>query len=589
MTEPRPTPDRHPRTRAAADVVLIALFLVGITLPGVTHLVTPDDPTAVRSENRDPAPPPGRPGTRDALRSFPRRFEAYLDDAFRFRTTLVRAYNRLMLFGLRTSPSDGFHVGEDGWLFCTVNEIVEQHRGLRPASDGELDSILDVIRRRAEWLESAGCRYVVIVAPDKASVYPDRLPDWLRAPPLGPIPLDRLVERARERGETALVDVRGRLREERRRDDGSLLYYPYGTHWNPLGAYHAYHALFERLAATDPRLAPVPLERFTVTPIRELADSWGRTTHLEEELLQPSFRLARRDAREVVPRSGAWKTALRRVWEQDDDALPTAIVLADSFGENLLPFVVPHFSRTFEVHGYELDPPLVAVFRPDVVIQVVVERAFRMSAFKMDDVEREFFRRLERRERGEAPERPAAWYAGTFENPVLGSVRVEARGGKVVATYRGAELPLERTAPDLFAVTGRARPMSVVFEREQVRGPRVLTAVTPDDLAVLAFTEAPTETAAGGPPGAYATEHGTWHVARTEAGLALFGPRGEYVGALRPTGDGAFSLERRTPIGTVRFGPRPDAPRWIDLDVDRSISARAHRVDAGAAPPVSGG
>ncbi len=572
MTKPTPAPTE---LHAAADAVLTVLFIVAICAPGLAHLFTTDDPSAVKSENRSPAPPPGRPRTLEDLAAFPARFESYFDDAFRFRTALVRGHNLVKLFLLQTSPSEGFLVGEDGWLFCTVNDTVAQHRGLRPRSEAELDGILATIRRRTVWLASRGATYAVIVAPDKSSIYPERLPAWLQAPPVGPVPLDQLVARAHETGETSLVDVRDALRARR---DERLVYYPYGTHWNPLGAYYAYRELFERLARSDPGVTPFPIDRYDVAPIRELADSWGLSTHMEEELIQDSFRVELVGGSVIEPRPGAWKPELRRVWEQQDASLPTAIVLADSFGRNILPFILPHFSRTLEVHGYDFDTDMIRVFQPDYVIQVVVERCVPSSGFRVSEIERACF------EPAAAGPDPIAALAGTYRNPVLGTVDVKRRGDGLVARYGEFELALVREAPHLFVSSDRERPMSVVFERDSVGGPPHLTAITPSNLMVMTFAREASpgsESDDAALAGTYEAARVRWHVASTGAGLVLFTQRGEYLGTLHRSGPGAFSLMRKRAVGRIRFGPPSGAPSWMDLDLEGPISARASRVTGG--------
>lgn len=558
---------------AAADVLGAVLFLVAISAPGAVHLFTPDDPSAVASENRVPAPAPGRPGTWDELATFPARFEAYFDDAFRFRTALVRAHNMVKLFLLKTSPSEEFLVGEDGWLFCTVNETMEQHRGLLPLSEPELDDMLLSIRRRAEWLESLGSTYTVLIAPDKSSIYADHLPAWLREPPLGPVPLDQLVGRALERREPSLVDVRGTLLG-RRSDD--LLYYPYGSHWNPLGAYHAYRALFERLAQTDSRLAPLSLDRFDVTPILDVADSWGLRTHLEDVLIQPSFRLDLVD--DLAVRSGprGWKPNLQHVWEHPDSTLPTAIVFADSFGDNILPFIRLHFSRTLQIRGYSFDTDVVRVFRPDHVIQVVVERCFRDSVFRTQEIEAAWFRP------GLADDRPTAAYAGEYRNPILGPVQVTAHGDGLVAHYRDLELTLKKDGPHLFAVTDHANPMSVVFDRDAAGGPMMLTAITPHNMGVMAFARetgtARTTSGDAAVVGTYESQGERWEVASTGADLILFTQRGDYLGTLVRVDSGSYEIRRLRSIGEVRFGPTSANPLWMDLEFEGPVFARATRV-----------
>ena len=66
----------------------------------------------------------------------------------------------------------------------------------------------------------------------------------------------------------------------------------------------------------------------------------------------------------------------RVVLEQDNWRLPQALVLRDSFGEALIPFLAESFRRTVYVwqDAPTFDRDLVVKERPDVVIQEMVER-----------------------------------------------------------------------------------------------------------------------------------------------------------------------------------------------------------------------
>jgi hypothetical protein len=81
-------------------------------------------------------------------------------------------------------------------------------------------------------------------------------------------------------------------------------------------------------------------------------------------------------ARKIAP-PGPLNTAMFRyemrdvTFEQDDRALPRALVFRDSFFEQLRPLVAEHFSRISYVwHAFE--PERVRAERPDLVIEETV-------------------------------------------------------------------------------------------------------------------------------------------------------------------------------------------------------------------------
>jgi len=97
--------DPADKTKASrADVILVAFFLIAITLPLVAKLVLPDRAVAA-SENRRLAKFPKLDWKGKALEAFPSAFEKYYNDQFGFRDQLIRWHHLVKLRVLGVSPS----------------------------------------------------------------------------------------------------------------------------------------------------------------------------------------------------------------------------------------------------------------------------------------------------------------------------------------------------------------------------------------------------------------------------------------------------------------------------------------------------
>jgi hypothetical protein len=97
------------------DIVLIILFLAGITLPlGDTILGL--DPT-ILNENRVLASLPEFSIDMSLLSTYPKDFEAFYNDHFGFRRTLIWGRSLVMVKLLGVSPNSDVIVCKDGWLF----------------------------------------------------------------------------------------------------------------------------------------------------------------------------------------------------------------------------------------------------------------------------------------------------------------------------------------------------------------------------------------------------------------------------------------------------------------------------------------
>ena len=100
-------------------------------------------------------------------------------------------------------------------------------------------------RRRDDWLAARGIAYVVMVVPDKVTIYPEH--SGVDRAVAGPTPYDRVARRrSRATGACTFVDLRPALRAAKAHE---RVYYKTDSHWNYNGAVVGYEALMRRRAA----------------------------------------------------------------------------------------------------------------------------------------------------------------------------------------------------------------------------------------------------------------------------------------------------------------------------------------------------
>ncbi|GJM20721.1 MAG: hypothetical protein DHS20C15_06360 [Planctomycetota bacterium] len=374
-------PAPPPRFTRALQALLVVAFLAGIVTPGVSLLLDPESQAAreaILRETRKPAQAPELPRDLASLDAFPARFEAWFNDFMGQRATLIRWHNALKLLVFGVSPSDTVLLGRDGWMFYNHPESIAEYRGLRPFSEAELDAWQAALEQRASWLAARNCRYLFVVGPSKHTIYPEKMVD-AQTQLTATRRLDQLLERLRTRSKVATLDLRPALLAAK---SDALLYYPHGTHWNPLGGYYAYAAIMSAFAKDDPRFAPKPIEAFRLREQNGLADSWARKLHLGD-LVTHEYT--------TVYYTGPNKAALveaphlSRYWEaytttaDGSGGQLRGMLWRDSFGDNIRKLLALNFSRfTVGVNGR--CPPeelAMAVMReqPQVLIDELVERA----------------------------------------------------------------------------------------------------------------------------------------------------------------------------------------------------------------------
>lgn len=370
------------RCRVLADLGIVVLFLGLISLPELRNLTcSTQEPETW--EKRVPAPPPPVEWTWTALAEFPAKFEAYFNDHFGHRNSLIRRLNQLQVWWLRTSCAAHVILGRHGWLFYTVDPVGNDYRTVRPYTEEELDHWRRLLEHRRDWLARRGIEYVLVIAPDKQTIYPEMLPAALRARGRGPSRLDQLIAYLENHSTFRLLDVRETLR---RAKDWGPLYVRTDTHWNDRGAYVAYHEIVESLRGRFPDLKPWPRTAFDVRPFRSLGGDLAGMLGLANQTAEEGPTLAPRrprQAREVdtarrLPNLPSWDQR-SLVMEHPDRHLPRAVMFRDSFAINLVPFLSEHFRRVHYYWSYDFDFPLVEREQPDVVIQELVERVLQLE------------------------------------------------------------------------------------------------------------------------------------------------------------------------------------------------------------------
>jgi hypothetical protein len=363
------------RTFGRAPILLLTTILA---VAGLAALLHPSGSgfDAV-AEMRAQSHLPSWPTSLRELRSWPRRFDTYVNDAFPGRSRLITAGNAA-LWRLGWLDSDRVIEGADGWLFLRRGQdTFEKSRGLDVLPDAEVkvwgERYVDVERR----LAAQGAALWLAVIPDKQTAYPARIPAWARpAEPGMRTTTDLLLAELARRGVNRVVDLRDPLLEAGK---SAAVFYPSDTHWNAAGAKAAAERLLPRvLGAADPGLASL-LQGLSVSETGQtfrgdLARMLGVPALPEERT--STLVIARARATYTPGMETIW-TPAERVEATAPGARPgTLLVLVDSFFDAIQPVLVELYERTVVVrhHGLTIPMEVVEKEKPAVVLVLIVER-----------------------------------------------------------------------------------------------------------------------------------------------------------------------------------------------------------------------
>lgn len=157
------------------------------------------------------------------------------------------------------------------------------------------------------------------------------------------------------------------------------VYLKHDTHWNWVGSADAGGEIVRALSGWYPRIRPRRRAEHTSTRVTfnggdlRLLLGFGAEVTEPCDVLRPVVPVeAVEERRSPVP--GGPDVPVDVVWTSDDTTLPRAVIVHDSFGIHLRPYLAQFFRRARFVEDAGFTPELIGCERPDVVIEEWVER-----------------------------------------------------------------------------------------------------------------------------------------------------------------------------------------------------------------------
>ena len=356
------------------EVVFILIFVIAISAP---LLKTGFSKMAATSaiEKRNLAVLPSLPRSMDALKQFPDDFESYYQDNFGFRDRLTYLYS-LLKFHIGDSPSERVIIGKDGWLFYNGDKYTDpvgDYRNINTFSNETLEAFAQDVQAKRNWLNKRGVEYLLVIAPNKHTIYPEKLPAYIQKVSALSA-LDQILIYMREKTNVTLVDLRNPMIAHK--SDG-LLYFRSDTHWNYYGTNIAQFEIAKALSGFFPdTILPVLYDRTTFLTQRQaggdLANFIGLRTRFEEEEHLPiwdnicdlQYTPTTRELRETFTTECA-------------SAELSALIFRDSFFTKVQPFFSAYFKHATYIWSpveFEVLNQYVNTNHPDVVVEEWAER-----------------------------------------------------------------------------------------------------------------------------------------------------------------------------------------------------------------------
>lgn len=332
-------------------VMLLCAIPTALMIAGKTNL---------NRENRPLAPKPELVKDGRLNVGFPKDFDDYLNDNFVFKEHYVTALNFLSTTLLGEAVSDKAIFGKNDMLFYT--DTLDDYQRTNQLSDSDLEKIASYMRDLEAQLAEKGCSMVFMIAPNKATIYPEYMPERYTQTS-EKSNLERLYAYLAEYGVTA-VDAKTLLSANKSQ---GLLYYHHDSHWNNRGAELIYNEI-----ATLTELPSVDSARVRTYVAGDFTGDlhnfiWPAKEYFEERIIYEFDSQYSADRPIDFERNSVASTS------SDVNDL-SVVVYHDSFGRSLQPFFSHSAGRVLMSSEFPYNMSYIDQVEADVVIIEIVER-----------------------------------------------------------------------------------------------------------------------------------------------------------------------------------------------------------------------
>lgn len=171
--------------------------------------------------------------------------EEYLNEGFGFRNLYLRLYNQLKFNVFKKTSTFGVVIGKENYLY-EINYI-NAHNAIEYIGDNAINDTIQRIKFLQDSLQTLGKTLLIVMAPSKAHIYPEYIPDELIK-----TPQNRTYYDAYTKGFTAsnvnYIDFNQMFLNKKNKSE-HLLFPQLGVHWSRLEAVLATDTILKYLSA----------------------------------------------------------------------------------------------------------------------------------------------------------------------------------------------------------------------------------------------------------------------------------------------------------------------------------------------------
>lgn len=294
-------------------------------------------------------------------------------------------------------------VGKEGWLFlCNdSNDCIGQYTGQLKLSKDVINQYVNHYQTIQKFYRKKGIHYLLTVVPGKESIYSEFLPDSVVSSRDTTV-RDQFILAINPELDVAILDLKQVLIANKYKGQ---LFFKNDSHWNYFGAMIACKAII-----TELRKKFFTLPEFNETSFTLIIDNEERcsldlnkknrlnykkgvysenTDSVEQTIAISAIAIqSNKSAIEIIehPYQHLSKTRPTHLFKNKNKTnLPRAIVVRDSYTTWMIPFLTEYFSESLFVWARYVDNTVVESFKPDVIIEQVIDRFLIQNRIKQPE------------------------------------------------------------------------------------------------------------------------------------------------------------------------------------------------------------
>lgn len=357
--------------KKSSKALWLIIFCIFFLAPQILYLFLGKYVDDANSEKRELAEMPQLSLT--TVRQYPIQFDTYYNDTLPFRNQIIQLNSLIDYYGFHESPVSKVICGENNWLFYNPKgddgDPIGDLTGGTFCTEEELEKMVQNLVQTRDYLATQGREFVIMINPNKESIYGGQYLPEIYGADYNYTKADQVVSYLKAHSDIKVVYPKEDIQKAMKEFPEYEFYFSTDTHWNELGAYVGTKSLLKELGCEMPVLDSEKIKHEKSEKGGDLANMMGLASHIMEDF---SYDIEHTVSATVENISNPAFDEHRFV--SDSENKRKLLIIRDSFGNAMAPYIGGYFSETYMPHRIDYSPSMIQEENPDIVVYEVVER-----------------------------------------------------------------------------------------------------------------------------------------------------------------------------------------------------------------------